>query len=288
MEDNDLRVHTNRRGGRAEEYILNVNVAPSNDGVCRYEDEEANNVLNGNPENTSTRPDLHRVSTFRVLEAALVENIDDEVYLGTPVEPSAPPPSFRKLKRATITLVCVMVIAVAPGIAITNPVPSNAPSVSSFPSISQAQSISTLPSPPPTNSSTSMAPSSSTSPTSCHYLLVIAIDYDDKPEETYWRLGRIVNHGWSVRVEFANSHFASEGDTSYSESICLEEGEYAFAIVDDTDARDGICYDDGEGSYNVTVDDTLIVEGGEFGYKNEWTYFSLPFIAGTNEIYQYA
>ena len=80
-------------------------------------------------------------------------------------------------------------------------------------------------------------------------------------------------------------HSALEGDTSYSESICLEEGEYAFAIVDDTDARDGICCDHGEGSYNVTVDGTLIVEGGEFEYA-EMTYFSLPFVPGTNQTTQ--
>ena len=130
-----------------------------------------------------------------------------------------------------------------------------------------------------------MAPSSSTSPTSCHYLLTIAIDYDDKPEETYWRLGRVVNHGWSVRVEFVNSHRASEGDTSYSESICLEEGEYLFRIFDDWPG-DGICCDHGEGSYNVTVDGTLIVEGGEFPWYEE-TVFSLPFVAGTNRTTQY-
>ena len=80
------------------------------------------------------------------------------------------------------------------------------------------------------------------------------------------------------------SHSASTGDTSYSESICLEEGKYWFDISDDYFARDGICSDHGEGSYNVTVDGTLIVEGGEFGYLDR-TYFSLPFVAGTNVTY---
>ena len=80
------------------------------------------------------------------------------------------------------------------------------------------------------------------------------------------------------------SHSTSEGDTSYSESICLEEGEYRFRIYDDWiyddwPTYDGICCDHGEGSYNVTVDGTLIVEGGEFGYA-ERTTFSLPFVAG--------
>ena len=47
-----------------------------------------------------------------------------------------------------------------------------------------------------------------------------------------------------------------------------------------------ICCDDGEGSYNVTVDGTLIVEGGEFGYAERTTFF-LPFVAGTNVTTQY-
>ena len=71
-------------------------------------------------------------------------------------------------------------------------------------------------------------------------------------------------------------HQASEGDTSYSESICLEEeGEYRFQIFDAWPANDGICCDHGEGNYNVTVDGTLIVEGGEFRVCDQ-TRFSLP------------
>ena len=81
-----------------------------------------------------------------------------------------------------------------------------------------------------------------------------------------------------------NYHYASEGDTSYSESICLEEGEYGFVVMDLPD-KDGICCDHGEGSYNVTVDGTLIVEGGEFGWYEE-TNITLPFVAGTNRTYQ--
>jgi len=125
-----------------------------------------------------------------------------------------------------------------------------------------------------------MAPSSSTSPTSC-YWITIAIVYDENPEETEWSLYRAVGDGW----EELKLHFASEGDTSYSESICLEEGEHVFDIYD-WPGRDGICCHHGEGSYNVTVDGTLIVEGGEFPWYEE-TVFSLPFVAGTNRTTQY-
>ena len=126
-----------------------------------------------------------------------------------------------------------------------------------------------------------MAPSSSTSPTETCYWLTIAIDYDDKPEEKDWYLDR--GDDW----ERVKRHSASKGDTSYSESICLEEGEYEFEFYDNFwAAMDGICCDHGEGSYNVTVDGTLIVEGGEFEYA-EMTDFSLPFVAGTNVTTQY-
>ena len=81
-------------------------------------------------------------------------------------------------------------------------------------------------------------------------------------------------------------HDASEGDTTYSESTCLEEGEYWFRIYADYYGSDGICCAHGEGSYNVTVDGTLIVEGGEFGYAERTTFF-LPFVAGTNVTTQY-
>ena len=129
-----------------------------------------------------------------------------------------------------------------------------------------------------------MAPSSSTSPTETCYWITIAIDYDEKPEDTFWYLnrGEVDGAGW----EFVKKHHASTVATSYFESFCLDEGEYRFSIYDNYSPYDGICCDHGEGSYNVTVDGTLIVEGGEFRYW-EQTYFSLPFVAGTNETTQY-
>ena len=50
---------TPTEGGRAEEYIANANVAPSNPGVRRDEDEEAN-VQHSNPGNTLARLDLEQ------------------------------------------------------------------------------------------------------------------------------------------------------------------------------------------------------------------------------------
>ena len=46
---------------------------------------------------------------------------------------------------------------------------------------------------------------------------------------------------------------------------------------------DGLCCGEwGEGAYNVTSDDNIIVEGGEFGH-NETTLFSVPFVLAPSE-----
>jgi len=89
MDDDDLRIYTHRRGGRAEEFLLNANASPSNPGVQRDEDKEAN-VRNSNPEDALAAPDLERNSMFKVPEVVLVEEVDDEVYMGTPIDPPLP------------------------------------------------------------------------------------------------------------------------------------------------------------------------------------------------------
>lgn len=106
--------------------------------------------------------------------------------------------------------------------------------------------------------------------------ITISVEYDNKPKETRWFLDRAVAGDWDAVTE----HYASEGDTAYSESICLSDGKYEFAIYDDYHIRDGICCGHGEGSYNVTIDGLLLVEGGDFGWREE-TIFSLPFAQPT-------
>ena len=79
---------------------------------------------------------------------------------------------------------------------------------------------------------------------------------------------------------FANAAF---GDTSHTESICLEEGEYEFTIQDV--AGDGICcgVTQGYGNYNITSNGSLIVEGGEFG-RSESTTFTIPLTPAPSEV----
>jgi len=143
MDGDDLRVHTNRREGRAEEYIVNANVAPSNPGMRKDGDEEVN-VNHSNPEHTLGSPDLERDSTFIVTEAVLVEEVDDEVYAGTPVEPPLPPLPWWKLIQVRIALACVTLIAVAITLGTVIPMftNTNSTSITTFPS--------SPPTPPPT------------------------------------------------------------------------------------------------------------------------------------------
>lgn len=80
--------------------------------------------------------------------------------------------------------------------------------------------------------------------------------------------------GGDIEIE---SHQGSSSDTSYTESICLEDGEYKFIISDS--GGDGICcVEYGDGTYTVTTSDGVVIaEGGDFE-ESESTYFLLPFI----------
>ena len=124
--------------------------------------------------------------------------------------------------------------------------------------------------------STTPSPTLSLSPTwECSIWIKITIVYDDFPDEISWELHKLaVNDNDKALV---NSQTASRGDTSYSTSICLPEGEYQFTIYD---RYDGILP---PGHYNVTSDGNRIVQGGEFGL-GEVTSFSLPYVPGSSTL----
>ena len=140
----------------------------------------------------------------------------------------------------------------------------NSVSVSLVPTSSSSPTVSHHPTP---------APSISSSPTqTCHWI-AITVEYDDDPHETSWLLERAGRGSANVLVKsLAN---AAIGDTSHTESICLEEGEYEFTIQDV--AGDGMCcgVTQGYGNYNITSNGSLTAEGGEFG-RSESTTFTIP------------
>lgn len=112
----------------------------------------------------------------------------------------------------------------------------------------------------------SLQPTSSLKPTETRYCIEITIVYDRNPWQTSWDL--FFNNA------LVKSHAANFGDTSFSQTICLQEGTYTFIIND----WDGLCCNSVEGGhYNVTTSSgMMIVEGGEFDIE-ESTSFSIPF-----------
>ena len=137
---------------------------------------------------------------------------------------------------------------------------------SSYPSISFHPTLSTL---PRSSMATNESLLSSTTTSNC---IEVNITYDDYPIETSWDLYRI-DTGDS---ELIQSHTASDGDTFYSKSICLADGEYKFTIYD----TDGICCDDyGDGNYTILSEDdgVVIAKGGDFELS-ESILFLMPYI----------
>ena len=138
-----------------------------------------------------------------------------------------------------------------------SPLPSSVPSVSAEPTVI-----------PPSTS-----PTLTLTPTETCYWIVIAIVYDNYPKETSWELK--INQTEREYLVL-KSYSAADGDTVYTDSVCLrDEGNYTFAIYDE--GADGICCDYGEGHYNITSSNgVLIAEGGEFD-ASEVVQFSVPY-----------
>ena len=135
-----------------------------------------------------------------------------------------------------------------------------------------------LPSTTPSTTVPSASPSSSVSPTETCYWIEIEVVYDEFPAESSWELLRVDTIDDAIERK---SYAAADGDTLFTESMCLQEGEYKFTIRDSQ--GDGICCDSGEGSYNVTSNGELVVLGGEFGY-NETKTFSIPFVPASSAV----
>ncbi len=87
------------------------------------------------------------------------------------------------------------------------------------------------------------------------------------------------NYGGETSWEITNSssQTVASGDayasnTTYSEEVCLDDGDYTFTINDSY--GDGICCSYGYGSYNLVVNGNSVASGDSFG-ASESTAFSL-------------
>lgn len=80
---------------------------------------------------------------------------------------------------------------------------------------------------------------------------------------------------WTITDTNSSTLFSGENysnSTSYSEDICLDDGDYVFTINDTY--GDGICCSFGSGSYNLVVAGSSVASGGSFN-STESTSFTV-------------
>jgi len=93
---------------------------------------------------------------------------------------------------------------------------------------------------------------------------MLELTTDNYPGETAWDIKN------SSGDEKYNGSGYSDANTLHSIDMCLASDEYTFSI---TDAYgDGICCSYGNGGYVIKVDDTEVVNGGDFGDSTTETF----------------
>ncbi len=95
---------------------------------------------------------------------------------------------------------------------------------------------------------------------------------DNYGSETSWEITDS-----SDQIRYSGSGYAS--NNSYSEDVCLVDGDYTLTLYDTY--GDGICCSFGNGSYALTVENTTVASGGSFGAQDS-TSFTLGSGAGGN------
>jgi endonuclease I len=85
---------------------------------------------------------------------------------------------------------------------------------------------------------------------------------------------------WEITDSSSSTLYSGSGysnATSYSEDVCLDDGDFVFTITDGY--GDGICCSYGAGSYNLVVAGITVANGGSFG-SNESTNFTVDIDSG--------
>lgn len=95
-------------------------------------------------------------------------------------------------------------------------------------------------------------------------LVEIIIEYDNYSDETHWTISDANN--------IQNYTTGLGWDAMDYDSFCASPGDYAFTIYDTY--GDGMCCSEGDGSYEVYIDNELLVSGGNFLWE-EITLFSI-------------
>ena len=99
---------------------------------------------------------------------------------------------------------------------------------------------------------------------------VLNLTTDNYGSETSWQITNSNN-----QIEASGGNYAS--NQSYTEAVCLGDGEYTFTISDTY--GDGICCSYGSGSYNLLIEGVSAANGGTFG-ASESTSFSVGTTSG--------
>lgn len=86
-----------------------------------------------------------------------------------------------------------------------------------------------------------------------------ALVTDNYGSETDWEIKNS-----SGGIEASGSGYSS--NSTYSESVCLDDGNYTLNVYDSY--GDGICCSYGEGSYNLTIGGQSVASGGNFDYQD--------------------
>merc|ERR1712232_1010440 len=115
--------------------------------------------------------------------------------------------------------------------------------------------VNSAPTQPPVSptQSPSVSPTSSTTGP-CDFPFAMTVEVDNVGGQTSYEL--IQDNDTLV---FSNSNLS--GGTTAQEEVCLDQGhKYTYKITD----PDGICCSSGSGSYLLTLNDKLLMKGGEF------------------------
>lgn len=97
----------------------------------------------------------------------------------------------------------------------------------------------------------------------CDTPVVVAFVFDAYPEETSWEL-------FDSDDNLLISGGGYDDETSFSRGFCLVPGEYTFIVYDVF--SDGICCTYGNGSYTVSIGNTVLASGGDFGASESTTF----------------
>lgn len=97
-----------------------------------------------------------------------------------------------------------------------------------------------------------------------NYQLDFSLQTDNYPSETYWEI--LDDNG---NIIFSGDSYSSQ-NTLYEQMVCLSPGCYEFIIYDGF--GDGICCSYGNGFFELTDNEDILIEGGQFQSEDAYSF----------------